>query len=71
MRLLLTNINSQYIYSFSDEFKISPLSTEKSRDKEVQARLSLEKKLRNELIDRYSSAMQKNSKSPKSRNGMK
>jgi hypothetical protein len=45
-----------YVIFISNEFKITPMSTEKSREKEVANRLSIEKKLRNELIEKYSSA---------------
>jgi len=37
-----------------DDFKISPYSTEKSRDKEVVSRLVREKQMRNDLISKYS-----------------
>ena len=50
----------------SDDFKISPFSTEKSRDKEVVARLVREKQMRSELISKYSDSAYENSRKSKS-----
>lgn len=51
-----------------EDFKISPYSTEKSRDKEVVSRLVREKQMRNDLISKYSEhapeSSRKSSKSP-------
>jgi len=49
-----------------DDFKISPFSTEKSRDKEVVARLVREKQMRSELISKYSDSAYENSRKSKS-----
>eukprot|EP01016_Furgasonia_blochmanni_P051761 TRINITY_DN818_c0_g2_i2.p2 TRINITY_DN818_c0_g2~~TRINITY_DN818_c0_g2_i2.p2 ORF type:complete len:160 (-),score=49.72 TRINITY_DN818_c0_g2_i2:139-618(-) len=49
-----------------DDFRYTPLSTEKSRSKEVVSRLNLEKKLREEKINKYTEIVNKSrvSKSP-------
>jgi len=37
-----------------EQFKIGPYSTEKSREKDIANRLTKERKMRNELIEKYS-----------------